>query len=189
MCNALETTPYSCWKDFPNLNMVYVIYCWLWVRKARKTPALAQSFKQGTATGPPFLLCSANTQSLHSWSLHNSVVPFSTSVLTALETRCSASCLPYCRHHKLIIAYTLCHLLTRQASKQNTVEDNHKKVKKKSFLQPPHSQKNQQHALLKLHEVSRKTFSCGFQDKNCFLPFCQIKLPRSYCCLITGTIF
>lgn len=64
MCNALEIQPYSaCWNDFPDLNMVYVISCWLWVRKARKTPIFAQSFKQGTATGPLFLLCSANSLS------------------------------------------------------------------------------------------------------------------------------
>lgn len=163
MCNALKIQLYSaCWRDFPDINTVYHIY-WLWVRKARKTPTFAQSFKQGTAIGPPFLLSSANTQSLHSWSLQNSVVPFSTSVSTALEMRCSASCLPYCRHHKLITTYTLCHLLTVQRSKQNTVEDNHKKVKKKVFyfLAFLRREKNQ-HALLKLHQVSRKTFSCGF---------------------------
>lgn len=137
MCNALKIQPYSaCWRDFPDINMVYHIYCWLWVRKAKKTPTFAQSFKQGAAIGPPFLLSSANTQCLHSSSLHNSVAPFSTSkhlFTTALEMRCSASCLPYCRHHKLITTYPLCHLLTVQRSKQNTVEDNQKKVKKKFF--------------------------------------------------------
>lgn len=159
--------------------MVYHIYCWLWVRKAKKTPTFAQSFKQGAAIGPPFLLSSANTQCLHSSSLHNSVAPFSTSkhlFTTALEMRCSASCLPYRRHHKLITAYTLCHLLTVQRSKQNTVEDNQKKVKKKKVfysLLTLRREKNQ-HALLKLHQVSRKTFSCGFQDRNCFILSNQI---------------
>lgn len=130
MCSALEIQPYpACWKDFPDLNMVYVIYCWLWVRKARKTPTFAESFKQGTATDPPFLLCSTNTQSLHSWSLYNSVVPSSTSVLTALK-----GVLPPAYLSTRIINWSLhthCHL-TLQRSKQNTVEDNHNKVKKKT---------------------------------------------------------
>lgn len=163
--------------------MVYVIYCWLWVRKARKTPTFAESFKQGTATDPPFLLCSANTQSLHSWSLHNSVVPFSTSVLTALER----SVLPPAYLSASIINWSLhthCHL-TLQRSKQNTVEDNHNKVKKKKkktvFTASPLLEESACSFKMKF---LGKTFSCHFQDRNCFfLPFWQIKLLRSCCCL------
>lgn len=41
---ALERKPYSaCWKDFPDLNTIYIIYCWLWLRKARKSPTFVQS--------------------------------------------------------------------------------------------------------------------------------------------------
>lgn len=74
---ALERKPYSaCWKDFPDLNTIYIIYCWLWLRKARKSPTFVQSCNcQKIATGSPFLLCSANTQSLHGWSPGSPRVP------------------------------------------------------------------------------------------------------------------
>lgn len=163
MSIALETKPHlSCCKNCPNLE---TIYCWVWVRKARNPPTFAQSFQQRIATGFPFLLGSANTQSLFTagpravhWLL------CAASALTVLEITRSASCLPQRRQRALTAVHTL--LSPHPSEKSSKIQERIITRRTRSFPQPPHVSPKNQCSLVKVCKVSRRTFPHSFEGRN-----------------------
>lgn len=141
-----------------------MIYCWLGVGKARRSPALAQSFKQQIAQ--VLLFCYAQ-QILPPWlvpgqftgsSLQQGCNSSADHALHLLPSLVLASRAEHCAHTAVSSRF--------KEVTQSTAEEEEKKTE--GFPQPPQASQEGKHSPLKVRKASRKT-SYSFEDGNSYL--------------------